>query len=544
MKKNLIQALLLVMATMLISFSAVADDWLYSVRKGDTARIIANKYLVNPHRIDQIMQYNQLDLSAPLKAGSVLKFPMSSLKFGPARVQVLAVHGQVSLYRQQNVTALTELSSLVLGDKLVTAVDSSATLQFADKSELLLSPESELHFDVLTRWGITGMVDSRMRLLKGSVEGRVETLSGPGAHFEVHTPSAVATVRGTEFRVRVGKENTEVTFNEVSEGKVNVANNVAQNLVPQGFGLVSEAGKKTKPPIKLLPAPKLQTLQQEFSSKPVRINWQQDPAASKYRYELFQGENVSKQLTSATIKGDKLVIDELDAGDYLLRLRAVDSNGLEGLDTVYAFKLNGAPKAPTQLQTSKPQFWQNENVEFNWQASVDSKAYKLEVASDEEFQTGLQQLDVVEGLQAKLKIVSIGNYFWRLRAVNDFGSGQYSQIKTFEIVTAKGPEVEAPQQVIQGERIDYSWSVIENAEHYYWQFSEDKNFSSVLLEGSSESTSLAIQDLDNIDYYFRVRAVGKDFTTEYSEVKVVSVLEAKDETVAVVSGNLQATPQL
>ena len=50
----------------------------------------------------------------------------------------------------------------------ITGSESYANIQFADGSVMRISPDSEVVFDTLSAYRDTGMVDSRVRISRGS----------------------------------------------------------------------------------------------------------------------------------------------------------------------------------------------------------------------------------------------------------------------------------------------------------------------------------------------------------------------------------------
>lgn len=490
-----------------ISFSAISADWLYTVRGKDTAASLGKKYLINPYRIDAILEYNQVQ-AEDLKPGMVLKFPLSSLKFGPARVQVVAVEGDVTFRRNGVVSPLDALTSLRLNDAILTGAQSSVTLKFADKSELLLGSNSELIFDVLTKWGRTGMVDTKMRLMKGNIEGRVNKLDGPGAHFEVHTPTAVATVRGTEFRVRVSEKDTNVSFNEVSEGKVLVENNVSDKMIPTGFGLVSKAGKAADKPIELLAPPQLLNPLKQYPALPVSLDWETDSAAEKgYRLEIFKGSDFSQQIRSFVVAQSDATLQQLPVGEYTLRLRAIDGNGLEGMNRVHQFSLSDAPQAPISLN-AKSTLDYSEPLSFSWSPSEAVQRHEIQIASDKAF-NALVVKEAVKGTSYSYTgSLSPGVYFWRVASSNQFGQGYFSKTKTFTVSAPQKIVINSIDDVELGASVAVDWNAISSAKDYFWQLSKDDDFATVLDEGIANQTAITFDSLESGSYYVRVKAQG------------------------------------
>lgn len=510
--------------TLFISSQLFANDWLYTVRPNDSASSIGNKYLINPYRIDEVLKYNQIDNVQALTAGTVLKVPMQMLKFGPARVQVVSVQGQVEFLRNNQIQSLTTAHTIRLGDKILTKDNGSAMLRFADKSELLLGSNSELVFDVLTRWGRTGMVDSKMRLLKGSAEGRVEKLQGPGAHFEVHTPSAVATVRGTEFRVRIDRDNVSVTYNEVSEGKVKVDNQVSDLLIPQGFGVVSEAGKAADEAIELLEAPDFEQALDLYPAKPVTIAWSKNPQAQAYRVELFADNQYKQQLKTYLVKSTSINFNQVESGSYAVRVRAVDANGLEGLDAKHEFQLNQAPMAPHGLSAQETNLVGQE-LQLNWLPLENAENYEVEVARDEDF----SDVFVVEPAVENSKTITAdrlpGKYFWRVRGENKFGKGYYSEVATFISELPKIPSLNAVSDVLDSESAKITWEKVGLASGYQWQLATDDRFDNIIDSKTTSQTQLELENLAPGTYYFRVAAVGVHNKDRYSPAQSFEILE-------------------
>lgn len=519
--KNFFKGLITIIVAISFSTPTFADDWLYTVRPNEAASTIANKYLLNPYRIDEVLDYNKIEAANQLLPGTVLKIPLNMLKFGPARVKVTSVQGDVKLVTANSEEELSTLHTIRLGDKVVTGEESSVMMRFADNSELLLGSGSELIFDVLSQWGRTGMVDSRMRLVKGNVEGRVKKLIGPKSKFEVHTPSAVATVRGTEFRVRVGEQNSKIAFNEVSEGKVQVENNVAQEIVPMGFGLVTEEGKKSDGVIELLPAPTLIESKQEYFGHSASLSWKENKDASAYRWELFEGKEAVKQLSSRLVEVSKTSFDKLDVGNYTVRIRAVDSKGLEGLDREHTFFVNGKLLAPVK-PFSNSNFKVGEDLVFNWQQSSDFESYRVEVSNDIDFKQLVSYDSVTTPGLSSNNTLSTGEYYWR---VSGKGKAQVSPFTKPIPFTVTLPEIVLLNlsDVRAGEKFSAEWNSFGKAQKFHWQIAEDSSFSTIVSEGEVKTNRLTVPVANKGYYYFRATYLDESGKKQYSTPQMFMV---------------------
>lgn len=103
------------------------------------------------------------------------------------------------------------------GDRLMTRENGSLHLALADGSSLVLGPHTELALESLG----TSAPGSKsvFELIKGVVGAMVEKLA-LGSTFELRTAHGVAAVKGTQFEVSAGEEESLVT---VQEGEVELA---------------------------------------------------------------------------------------------------------------------------------------------------------------------------------------------------------------------------------------------------------------------------------------------------------------------------------
>ena len=131
----------------------------------------------------------------------------------------------------QTLTAANGMS-VDVGDRIKTGPGSGATITLSDGSTLELGESGELTLDQHTI-NPNGAATTQSSLFSGVVRSVVAHLaSGPVGNFEVHTPNAVASARGTVYDVDyiqgVGRDQYKdcFQFSDVSvfEGTVQVTN--------------------------------------------------------------------------------------------------------------------------------------------------------------------------------------------------------------------------------------------------------------------------------------------------------------------------------
>ncbi|RDX37827.1 LysM peptidoglycan-binding domain-containing protein [Kangiella sp. HD9-110m-PIT-SAG07] len=505
-----------------------AEDWLYTVRKGDTIWGLSHKYLKDPLKFQEIQKYNNVELDRRIPPGVTLKFPMEYLKFAPAEVNVAAVNGTAHFVRRGIKEVLTLERTLVLDDILLTAKDSSVALIFADGSELLLGENSELVFDVQTKWGETGMVDSRMRLMKGSAEGRVRPLIGPGAKFEMQTPSAVATVRGTEFRVRVDENDPGIVYNEVDEGTVSVNLHENKASVKEGFGLKTATNLPLSKPKPLLPKPIFVNPQSKYPGHPVTLTWQSIDGAEGYYFELFEDAAMTKLVHKEVVTKNQAQLPSVELGDYSARVRGVDKEGLQGLNNSRRFTISPVPSSPELTQTSK-EYLAGEPISFAWNAKNDATQYRWLLAKDRQFRSLVKEQEMANTQQQIEAGLPRGTYYWKVAAGNRNGFGVYSETERFDVRLPSAPIITPiAEEMSSDETLSLQWSQVELATEYRWQISGDSDFNTIVEAGVTIDTRVEVEGLPQQRLYIRVAAKGPFNKDRYSETKTVDVIEPSD----------------
>lgn len=136
-------------------------------------------------------------------------------------------------------------------DKLKTGLDGSALIHIDGKARITLSPESQISVELALRDG----PDRRTQILVdlGRIKADVDRLKG-GSKFELRSPTAVASVRGTILYFSVDAAANQQTDLYVDNGLVHffpTNDPDAGSLVDQ-FGLTSISGGGTMPDIQHL----------------------------------------------------------------------------------------------------------------------------------------------------------------------------------------------------------------------------------------------------------------------------------------------------
>ncbi|HVN27337.1 MAG TPA: FecR domain-containing protein [Candidatus Binataceae bacterium] len=160
--------------------------------------------------------------------------------------QIAQAQGSVELARTGLTRAIGLGTALYLNDEVIDGPAASSTINLNGGSSLELGESTTLKIDQHIMPANQGHFTSRLTLALGTVRSVVPALSGGGTEFEVHTPNAVTSVRGTVFRVTFSAGQARFgypgcsTFTDVDVelGVVAVANRINPSLVvnvPEGY---------------------------------------------------------------------------------------------------------------------------------------------------------------------------------------------------------------------------------------------------------------------------------------------------------------------
>src|SRR5690606_35243695 len=96
-----------------------AEDWVYTVRKGDTLWDLCIEYTIEKNCWLTIGPYNQVDFPPSLAPGTRIRFPAAWLKNQPVKVEILYFSGEVLVKESaQNLQPAREGMHLGIGAQL------------------------------------------------------------------------------------------------------------------------------------------------------------------------------------------------------------------------------------------------------------------------------------------------------------------------------------------------------------------------------------------------------------------------------------------
>ncbi len=323
-----------IMAQASYAASGAVDELVYKTQQGDTLIGIGSQ-LSNPSDWKQIQRINHINNPKLILVGSTLHIPVTILRSEDAPATVISVEGNAQVNQQPLVAG----ALLTSGNEIVTGKDGFALIKLANGSKLAVQAGSHITLTALKKYTIDQTFDSTVNLQKGRIETEATKTNSASPRYRIITPSAVMSVRGTQFRVATDETKTSRT--EVTDGLVRVAdmsdNDSAAVGIAAGYGNIVDNGKPPTPPVALLPAPDVTTLTKLQERPVVRFDLTPVANAKRYRAQIATDAQFEKTLRDQLFDTTAIKFDGLGDGAYWMRVRAVDNIELEGINAQLAF---------------------------------------------------------------------------------------------------------------------------------------------------------------------------------------------------------------
>lgn len=397
----------------------------YVTVAGDTLYEVAQRYLTDARGWRVLAGLNHVSAPRRLPAGMSLRLPLSLLRRDVMPASVIAMSGLVTLRSLGGAAPAVPLRlgrTIGENDTVSTGPDGFATLELADGSYVSLTPNSSIVLAILRKMVLTGIDDRVIELKRGEVSNEVTHAKQPGDRFEVRTPSIVAGVRGTHFRVNVTPSMTAV---EVLDGKVALGSTpeVAHGqpdrpvsdsqFVAAGQGSATPNGSAIGQPQPLLPAPQLIDPAKVQSARLLTFNVVPATGAKLYRVQIARDADLLDLIRDARVLAPTAVFSDVPDGTYFVRVSAIDADGLEGLARVYAFERRANEISGSAALTDIAHAYR-----FIWRASrtdADTR-YRFILSLHQDLRDPV--IDAVDVASTSLVVTNLppGDYHWRVVA--------------------------------------------------------------------------------------------------------------------------------
>jgi hypothetical protein len=250
------------------------------------------------------------------------------------------------------------------------------------------------------------------------------------------------------------------------------------------------------------------------------LTWGTVSGAAGYRLQLATDSGFAAPLIH-----DSLLADTARSAGHLSgstvhywRVRAHNLAGAGAWSAIRRFTTGPVPTAPPPAPIlSEPAAFSTGislTPVLSWNAVAEAYRYRVQVSASPNFSGVVADDSSLTGLQKSIASLQ-GNteYYWRVSGINAFGSGPWSEIRSFRtVVTAptEAPFLATPASFATGVAmpVALTWGAVPGAATYRVQVSTTPDFAALVFENTGvAATSVTATGLGgNSDYYWRVAA--------------------------------------
>ena len=452
--------LLCLCAATATSAGAAEDSVAHTVQAGDTLESLARHYLNAPQQWPLLQKRNAVANPLQLRPGSVLYIPAHLLPSAPA--QIAFVQGDVRTGAAQPLQAG---STVPEGTRLQVGPESFVVVRLADGSVVRVPAQSDVQLRQMRRTGRTGQVRSVIELHGGSVDAEVAPSKDGSRRFEIRTPRAATSVRGTRFGVALANDGRSST--SVLEGSVAVQGLVAkkspQTLLNPGQGVAVAADGALGSVRNLLPAPNLSALPSTLGEAGIvaLALGPQSPTegagAIAYQVQIARDEALNHVLRNGIFAADAIRLQGLPDGQYVLAVRALDDAGMAGQFARRALTIKTQPVAPLYQSPLPGATVASSGATLHCTEVPGIGRFHLQVSRRADFADLAQDAPDQPRCQLQTAALPVGDYYWRAASVGQLADGStdtgpFAAPQPFTVAdrpTALAPEALHTQQQAQ-----------------------------------------------------------------------------------------------
>lgn len=525
---------------------APTADLVHTVQAGETLFGIADRFTGNPALWGDLQRHNRVPDPLRLPPGLAIRIPRAWLAPAPTYATVMYLSGavRVRLPSENQETPAQPGQQLPEGSQIDVGGDGYLRLQMVDGSVARVPANSSLMLSRVRSQEVDHTTETRIDLKTGRVDAEVKPRETKAHRFEVETPLAVASVRGTQFGVEVQSDGT--VTGDVTRGVVALrgARPVqARKTASTGTSLQAGQGARVDNTghvgdVRPLPgAPDLTAVPGVLADASfLRFAL---PAAvgdvTAYRVRIARDAGLEDVLRNRKVPaGSDVQFDALDDGDYTLGVRAVDGVGLSGVESTRPLRVKARPVAPLIQQPSPDAVLRASAVEFACARPDGVERFRLQVARDPGFDTLVLDTEMLQECRHTAALTP-GRYHWRVASIRRLPSGgadqgPFSSGRRFDLL-APPPTGPSPTARNDDGSLQLYWTAVPGYS-YRVQVSRDMQFETTVYDQAQREPSLRVEHPPAGRYFVRIQTVDDEGNagafSPVQNVSVVTVLRDSD----------------
>lgn len=270
------------------------------------------------------------------------------------------------------------------------------------------------------------------------------------------------------------------------------------------------------------------------------LTWSVVSGATSYEYAFSTDVSFEAGVTSGSVAETQFQLVQALAFEtsYFWRVRATVDGTPGSWSTIGLFTTRANPTpdpvAPARVSLDTPANQATDvsvSTALSWLAANHADTYRVELYSDAQLSNRIAESETANTTFTPASPLAFSSsYYWRVRGINAVGNGEWSSLRLFTTQADPNQVPEPPVAVtltspftgtegVAKSGATLEWSAIEQVTGYTVQISTVADFSTTLLNVSTEQTSYTITEASiefNTLYYWRVRATNTAGDGEWS----------------------------
>lgn len=265
------------------------------------------------------------------------------------------------------------------------------------------------------------------------------------------------------------------------------------------------------------------------------LSWDTSPDADTYEVQVSTTNSFSQIVFETDgLTGTSREVGPLSGDtEHFWRVRGINEVGTGDWSSKWSFTTEAS--APTVVSLDSPDDdAENQplSIDFTWDEEPNADTYHLQVSTDENFNNIVFENDnISEPTEEVDSFENNTSYYWRVRATNEVGTGDWSATWMLTTMPA-APEaigLGAPADNAENQplAIDFEWDEEPNADTYHLQVSTDENFNNLVFNNDDlEDDKRNVEGfIPNTDYFWRVRGINVTGNGPWSDVRSLKTMQ-------------------
>ena len=269
----------------------------------------------------------------------------------------------------------------------------------------------------------------------------------------------------------------------------------------------------------------------EAAATSFRVHWKAIPLANSYLLDVATDSDFKNLLTdygsAEVVQDTSLLVTNVKTNTlFFYRVRIKQSESFSDYSNIQSVFTSVLPQ-PVALAASSIELT---SFVANWEAMPEATSYRIDVATDALFQqmvTGHTDETVNTNHLTIANLDANTAYYYRIRAVNSEATSNHSELILVRTLNLDTP-VTTQATDIQDDSFTANWNLVNNATSYLLDVALDQDFTQMVsgyVNLSQVNNVTIVQGLESgTTYFFRVRTLGLNATSEYSNITQVNTL--------------------